>query len=91
MPLPGGVHVKIQMGMLIQFFRFEIWANPVVFFWGVSKTGTSFLGYVKLRLHEHFFTCDSNVICFNYCVAIAMKICNMDTPVHGAMAKFADR
>ena len=31
----GGVHVKIQMGMLVKFFRFEIWANPV-FFWGVG-------------------------------------------------------
>ena len=28
---PGGVHVKIQMGMLVQIFRFEIWANPIVF------------------------------------------------------------
>ena len=34
------VHVKIQMGMLIKFFRFEIWANPVFFSGGlVSKTG----------------------------------------------------
>ena len=26
---PGGVHVNIQMGMLVKFLRFEIWANPV--------------------------------------------------------------
>ena len=30
----GGVHVKIQMGMLIKFFRFEIWANPIFFLGG---------------------------------------------------------
>ena len=28
---PGGVHVKIQMLMLVQLFRFEIYANPVFF------------------------------------------------------------
>ena len=28
-PLPGGVHVKIQMGMACPIFWFEIWANPV--------------------------------------------------------------
>ena len=42
---PGGVHLKIQTGMLVQVFGFEIWANP--FFWGgggreMSKTGDIF-------------------------------------------------
>ena len=31
MHLFRGVHLKIQMGMLVQFFRFEIWANHVFF------------------------------------------------------------
>ena len=80
------------MGMLVQFFGFEIWANPVVFFsGGVSKTGTILLGYVKLWPQEYFFIRDCNVICRSYCVTIAMKICNTATPVHSAMAKFADR
>ena len=36
---PGGVHVKIQMGMLGKFFRSEIWADPV-FLGGIgSKIG----------------------------------------------------
>ena len=45
----GGVHVKIQMGMLIKFFRFEIWANPVVVFFlgGWCRKLALFLGYVK--------------------------------------------
>ena len=86
----GGLHVKTQMGMLVHFFGFEIWADPV-FFWGVSKTGPTFLGYVKLRPQEHFFTRDCNVIFRNYCVAIARKICNPATPVLGVRAKFADR
>ena len=68
----------------------------LLFFWGgggggVLKTGTIFLGYVKLRPQEHFFTGDCNVICRNYCVAIVMKICSTATPVHGVMATFADR
>ena len=84
----GGVHVKIQMGMLVQFFGLEIWANPV--FSGGVENWRYFLGYVKLRPQEHIFTPDCNVIFRNYCVAIARKICNTATPVHGAMAKFAD-
>ena len=92
--LPGGCNVTIQTGMLVQFFGFEIWANPVVF-WGegggVSKTGANVLGYVKLRPQKHVFTRDCNVICRSYCVAIAIKICDTATPIHGAMAKFADR
>ena len=35
-PGGGGVHVKIQMGMLIKLFWFEIWANPVFFSGGVG-------------------------------------------------------
>ena len=63
----------------------------------MSTTGTiiiNVLGYIKLWPQEHFFTCVCNVpkvICRSYCVAIAMKICDMATPIHGVMAKFADR
>ena len=94
-PLPGeggDVHVKIQMRMLVQFFL-GLKFGQILFFWGggVSKTGAIFLGYVKLRSQEHFFTRDCNVIFRNYCAAIARKICNIATPVLGAMAKFADR
>ena len=88
---PGDVHVKIQMGMPVQFLGFEIWANPVFFSGGVSKTGAISLGYVKVRPQEHFFTHDCNVTFRNDCVTIARKICNTATPVHGAIAKFADR
>ena len=76
----GGVHVKIKMRMLVHIFGFEIWADPVSFL-GVSKTGATFLGYVKLLPQEHFYTRDCNVIFRNYCVAIARKICNPATPV----------
>ena len=58
----------------------------------MSKTGAIFLDYVKLRPQEHFLTRDCNVIYrTDFCVAITMKICNKATPVHGAIAKFADR
>ena len=30
----GVVHVKVQTGMLVQFFFVETWANPIFFFWG---------------------------------------------------------
>ena len=40
---------------------------------------------------EQFVTHDCNVIFRNYRVSIARKICNTATPVHGSMAKFADR
>ena len=30
----GTVHVKIQTRKLVQLFRFEIWVNPISFFWG---------------------------------------------------------
>ena len=40
-----GLGVRIQMGMLIKCFRFEIWANPV---WGGwCRKLALFLGYVK--------------------------------------------
>ena len=41
------VHVKIQLGMLIKFFRFEIWANPVFFWGGWCRKLALFLGYIK--------------------------------------------
>ena len=48
----GGVHVKIQMGMLIKFFRFEIWANPVFFLGAlVSKTGAIFGLRESFKVH----------------------------------------
>ena len=77
-------------GMLVHFFGLKS-GQILFFFWGVSKTGATFLRYVKLRPQEHFFTRDCNVIFRNYCVAIARKICNLATPVHGVRAKFADR
>ena len=56
----------------------------------MSKTGfelTLSNGYSP----KQFFTRDCNVIFRNYWVSIARTICNTTTPVHGAMAKFADR
>ena len=39
----GGVHVKIQKGMLVQFCVFEIWTHPFCGRGGwVSKTGSIF-------------------------------------------------
>ena len=87
----GGCNVTIKMGILVQFLSLKF--RQILFFLGrgVSKTGSNVLGYVKLRPQEYFFTRDCNVICRSYCVAIAMKICNTATPIHYAMAKFADR
>ena len=46
-PLPGVVHVKIQMGMARPiFFGFEIWADPI-YFWGCRKLALFYLGYIK--------------------------------------------
>ena len=50
-PLPGGVHLKIQMGMahpVLLGLKF----GQILFFLaggGGSKTGIIFLGYIKLR------------------------------------------
>ena len=58
--------------MLVQFFGFEIWANP--FFGGMSETGAIFLRLRKatatgaifhLRLQCNFQNC--------YCVAVARE------------------
>ena len=51
----GGVHVKIQMVILIKCFRFEIWANPVFSGRLVSKTGATF-GLCK-SFFKSFFKC----------------------------------
>ena len=45
----------------------------------------------KATATSTLFHRDCNVICKSYCVAIAMKICDTATPIHGAMAKFANR
>ena len=79
------------MGMLVQFLGLKFRQILLFFLGEVSKTGANVLGYVKLRPHEHFFTRDWNVIYGSYCVAIAMKVCDTATPIHGAIAKFADR
>ena len=44
---PEGVHVKIQMRMLVKFSRFEIWANPIFFQRGGCRKLALFFGYVK--------------------------------------------
>ena len=48
-PLPRGVHVKIQMGMAHPILLGLKFGQILFFFWGVSKTGLIFLGYIKLR------------------------------------------
>ena len=84
-PLPWGVHLKIQMGMAHPIFLGLKFGQILFFFWGCQKLALSF------RLHKALFTHDYNVIFRNCCVAIASKICNPATPVHGARAKFADK
>ena len=74
---------------LSNFVGFEIWVNRV--FSGGVENWHYFFCYIKLRPQQHFFTHDYNVLFRNYCVAIASKICNPATPVHGARAKFADK
>ena len=32
---PGGAHVQILTGMLVLFFRFEIWPNPIFLGWQI--------------------------------------------------------
>ena len=82
------------MGMLIQFFL-GLKFGQILFIscggGGGFKTGAIFLGYIKLRPQDHFFTHDCNVIFRNYFVSITRKICNTATSVHSVMAKFADR
>ena len=85
----GGLHVKIQMGMLVHFFEFEIWADPV--FSGGVKNWRYFSRLQATATGALQFTSNSNVIFRNYCVAMAKTICNPATPVHGVRAKFADR
>ena len=51
----GGVHVKIQMVILIKCFRFEIWANPVFSGRLVSKTGATF--GLRKSFFKSFFKC----------------------------------
>ena len=89
----GGVHIKIQMGMLVQFFL-GLKFGQILFFLGGIENWHYFLGHVKLWPHWHrstFSPATAIVIFSNYCVAIARKICNLATPVCGAIEKFADR
>ena len=54
---PRGAHVKLLTGMLVLFFGFEIWPNPIflgwqifwLFFW-VSQNFLYFLGLTNLQL-----------------------------------------
>ena len=55
-PLPGGVHVKIQMGMLIKCFQFEIWANLVFSGGGVGVENWAIFGLRKSSF-KSFFKC----------------------------------
>ena len=34
-PIPRGAHVKILTGMLVLFFGFEIWPNPIFLGWQI--------------------------------------------------------
>ena len=79
------------MGMLVHFLGLK--SVQILFFpWGGGvENWHYFVGYVKLRPQEHFFTGDRNVIFRNNCVVIARKICNPATPVHDVRGKFADR
>ena len=71
----GGLHVKFQMGMLVHFFGFEIWADPVFFSgrWGCVENWRYFLKLRKATVTGALFTGDCNVIFRNYCIAIARK------------------
>ena len=66
---------------------------PVFFSWGWGcvENWRYFFRLRKAAVTGALFTRDCNVIFRNYCVAIARKICNPATPVHGVRAKFADR
>ena len=89
-PGGGGVHGKLKRGCSSNFWGLKFW--QILFSWAwMSETGPIFLGYVKLRLQEQFFTRYCNVTFRNYCVVIGRKNCNTATPVHSAMAKFSDR
>ena len=43
----GGAHVKILTGMLVLFFGFEIWPNPIFLAW-VGKIFSYFSGFPKI-------------------------------------------
>ena len=54
---PGGAHVKILTGMLVLFFGFEIWPNPIFLGWqffsyfsGFRKISAIFLGLTYFQL-----------------------------------------
>ena len=66
-PAGGVVHVKIQTGILVQFFGFEIWTNPFLggktgaIFWRLRKaTATGAICHPRLQCN--FQNC--------YCVAV---------------------
>ena len=53
----GGAHVKILTGMLVLFFGFEIWPNPIFrggkfysYFSGFRKISAIFLGLTNFQL-----------------------------------------
>ena len=46
--LAQGAHVKILTGMLVLFFGFEIWPNPI--FLGWQMFSATFLGFAKFPL-----------------------------------------